>query len=538
MDSLLCGSTPNVSAFLEHSGCLRGSNVLGQTAAHVAVLRPDVLSLLLKAYSDFDVIDFDGFDSYGNSPLVYAAAYGYIESVVLLLKAGANPLKEGHLEFLQWALVWENWDMATASFAFFRTAGLFSDAFLQSELHYLMIEMIQRPWWWSQVYGTGLLEKMLNLGVDKHMLFEDGSTLLHCAPDSKWIDALFNAGFQRIDQSNIKGETALMTLVPCQSHMARNILARGCNVNHRDNRGETALQKAFTSGIFYWVPISHTKGTKSLESSSLKILSRDFAVIAELLHERADIWIYDNCRCPCAPHGCSPLRRLLRQNGLSMGYIWILEFLLMLDEIQGRAIAQREVLGLKRVREFNLADMTHVCGNIESTGAHEPMGDAEVDEIIDEEEEFVANLDKKMQETSSHENESIEESWLRLIADFWTPDSPVRRQKFWTSWDPATISADEEFEMTSSTLMRSYGTRGQDLSDFEEVTDKFWTLEQFTIGDYVPQSSVYSTWVEWVYQNPDKYDYPRPVDRNWYEKRKYWATRQAEFLEELSQSTK
>jgi ankyrin repeat protein len=51
--------------------------------------------------------DFDARDIQGNSPLVYAAAYGCLESGMLLLKAGANPLKDQHLEFLRHAMQWD-----------------------------------------------------------------------------------------------------------------------------------------------------------------------------------------------------------------------------------------------------------------------------------------------------------------------------------------------------------------------------------------------------------------------------------------------
>jgi ankyrin repeat protein len=89
MDTILSGYVAEVSELLQNSRSLQGSNCLGQTAAHVAVLRPKILSMLLDLSPVFDARDIDG-----NSPLVYAAAYGCLESVVLLLRAGANPLND------------------------------------------------------------------------------------------------------------------------------------------------------------------------------------------------------------------------------------------------------------------------------------------------------------------------------------------------------------------------------------------------------------------------------------------------------------
>jgi hypothetical protein len=125
-----------------------------------------------------------------------------------------------------------------------------------------------------------------------------------------------------------------------------------------------------------------------------------------------------------------------------------MEFLLMLIDIQGRKIAQKALLDINRVHEFELADMTHICCNRKYNCAHEPMDDTEVDEIIDEEEK-----------------------------------------------------------------------------------DQYWSLAEATAGHAMPTASIYPAW---VYKNPDKYDYPFPVDRDWYERRKHWATRQAEVLEGLS----
>jgi ankyrin repeat protein len=539
MDSILCGSIPEISKLLEHPFSLQGRNSLGQTAAHVAVLRPDVLSMLLQNFSTLDVAKIDEKDSYGNSPLTYAAAYGQTDSVIHLLKAGADPLMDGHLEFLQWAFFWDHWDVATEAFALFRATARFSEAYLQSELHHMMAG---KAWyhghWWGPVYrgrSAEFLGKLFNLGLDKHMLFEDGNTLLHLAYDPMWMDCLFNAAFSQIDHCNNEGETALMTFVQYRSRLVRQILRRGCNANHRNIRGETALSKACAEGFLFWVPYSIHKTT--LDSSVLEHISTHLAVIANLLQHGADPSIHDNCRCPCAPDGCSPLRRLLRSHGQTIGYIWIIECLLMLIEIQGRTIAENTFLEINRLHEFQLADMTHVCCNRKYSIADEPMDEAEVDEIIEEEKEFGAILDEKMRDiSSSADNKSIEESWLSILFDFRIPDEPLKSKKYWMSWGSGVEYYYEIFPemvpLTSSTLI-SHDNMKPGIARADEETDKYWTLREVTDGHAMPQSSIYSAWVEWVYQNPDKYDYPLPVDRDWYEKRKYWATRQAQVLEGL-----
>ncbi|KAJ5391643.1 hypothetical protein N7509_007133 [Penicillium cosmopolitanum] len=541
MDSILCGTKPEILNLLEHPQCLQGKNCLGQTAIHVAILRPDVLSTLLQTYSKFDVADINEADFCGNSPLDYAAAYGYTDSVIQLLRAGADPLKDGHLRFLHWALFWDHWDVAKKVFAFFRTTAHFSSAFLKIELHHLMERVpghSDMSRWWRRAYwgrSPEFLERMFSLGVDRNILFENGNTLLHYAKDSKWIDCVFNAGFQQIDHRNNEGETALMDLIPDGSELVGHPLTQGCSVNHQNNRGETALQKAFAKEEFHRVPTSVGGTTATLKSFYHESMSNDLATIAKLLHHGAATSIHDKCRCPCAPDGCPPVRQLLRLHGQSIAYIWIMECLLMLIDIQGQPVAQKALFEIKRVHEFEVADMSHVCCNREPSRPNEPLDDAEIDEIIDEEKEFVELLEKKMKDpATSPDKNSIEESWLTLLPHFRTPDKPFRREEYWRSCDPYSMYLSEQVPLTSDTLLSHGITRMLNITRAEEEKDQYWTLVEATDGHAMPPSSIYPAWVEWVYKNPDKYDYPFPVDRNWYERRKYWATRQAEVLEGLS----
>lgn len=539
MDSVLSGSKTEISKLLEHPDCFKAKNDLGQTVFHLAVLRPDVLSLLIKAYSDFGVPDFNVTDSWGNSPLHYAAAYGCTESLIALLKAGADPLEDGHLQFILPALFWNHWDVAVEALAFLRATSRTFEAFMQTELRYLMTELLDGSITirLRELYrgrSSELLETIFSLGVDKHMLFEDGKTLLHYAPDPEWIDHLFDSGLQNFDHSDSEGDTALMTFIPDRTGRVGKILARGCNVNHRNKRGETALQMACANGYINWFHGQTYRDEVTIDPAVLGLISMDLAVIAELLQQGADTSIRDNCRCPCAPDGCSAFLRMLRPHGYHMtGYIWILECLLMLNEIQGQTVAQNMLYEINRLREFESADMTHVCCRSGQT-AHKPMDDAEVDEIIDEESEFVTNLERTMRNTSlNSNNESLEEGWLSLIGDFSIPQQTFKHEKFWQSWDPTTGSS-AETTLFSANLISPYNTTSLNKVRIEEEEDKYWFLVDHMDGGLIAPDLIYSMWVEWVYQNPDKYHYPLPVDKNWYEKRKYWATRQAEVLEGLS----
>lgn len=71
---------------------------------------------------------------------------------------------------------------------------------------------------------------------------------------------------------------------------------------------------------------------------------------------------------PCSPGGCPPFLQLPRDqtschfpNTESFAYLWVLEWLLMLQDPRRIADAYRALQYFKRVKEFDLSGMTHVC---------------------------------------------------------------------------------------------------------------------------------------------------------------------------------
>lgn len=53
---------------------------------------------------------------------------------MLLLRAGTSPLKDQHLDFLYYAMEWDQWDVMTEAIRLLRAHKDFSQAFLQNEL--------------------------------------------------------------------------------------------------------------------------------------------------------------------------------------------------------------------------------------------------------------------------------------------------------------------------------------------------------------------------------------------------------------------
>lgn len=236
MDAVLSGSVAAVTKDLQRPQSLDDRNTFGQSAVHFAVLRPNVLRLLLGVCSDLDVQDHAG-----RSPLVYAAAYGCTESTILLLQTGADPKSVDesgarHLTFLAYAMSWRQWDVATRALDFFRASRSFSSDFLTSELDYLIDLYFQYSW----RHGPEDMKILFDLGANPHFIFDKGDTLLHRIESDAEAEALFQAGYNSIDRPNNEGQTALCSLIYRNAACYKKVIARGANtklqnigINHR-----------------------------------------------------------------------------------------------------------------------------------------------------------------------------------------------------------------------------------------------------------------------------------------------------------------
>lgn len=105
--------------------------------------------------------------------------------------------------------------------------------------------------------------------------------------------------------------------------------------------------------------------------------------------------------------------------------------------------------------------------------------------------------------SSSADKKSIEESWLRLILDLRTPDKPFKHERYWISYGSGT--GDDDYGrvlLTSSTLISGF-TKSLGIARADEEKDRYWFLSEATDGHGIPQSSIYSAWVEGVYENQE-----------------------------------
>jgi hypothetical protein len=114
---------------------------------------------------------------------------------------------------------------------------------------------------------------------------------------------------------------------------------------------------------------------------------------------------------------------------------------------RGEASAQKALLGLIRVSEFEKAGMTHLCCQRRANSPG-PVAEDEVDEILDEERYLVSQLNDTMQHISQINGDcEIEESWLKLLVNFYKPQNELQHMKWtWATWKGGSSSRSNQLD--------------------------------------------------------------------------------------------
>ncbi|KAJ5511188.1 hypothetical protein N7453_003291 [Penicillium expansum] len=475
----------------------------------------------------------------GKTPLEYAAAYGSTESILILLKSGAHPVRGQHIPFLRTACHMGQWELLSEAVAFFRNKRTFSESFLQRQLKDLMLTAMQN---WDR--RSDIFHIFLGLGVDTRIVSREGDTLLHFARSAAHLDALFPTASGYINDTNKHGRTALMTSIGRRPlEVSKAIVQKGCNINHQDTMGLSALHIASE-----FIARSARTMSYSSKHKSIRSISSIFAVIAILIAEDAEPFSRDKCRCACSDGGCSPIILMLDRipsihklnYHQSSGYLWVFEWLLTLSDLRGEAIARKALLDLIRFKEFQKAELTHVCisdhkPNFRGYFDGDEIGDIldeenEIDEILDEEKEIIWQLEETMEKWKQKiDYIPIEEAWLDMLNEFCPVNyNPPTINPWWTSSAGGLLYETEEPALPSF-MIRAPNPTGSSFY-IDEISDVYWSRQDYSFNPPIAPPRQYIDWVEDFYKNRASYDYPIEINHKWYEKRKYWANRQFEVL--------
>ncbi|KXH41656.1 hypothetical protein CNYM01_09833 [Colletotrichum nymphaeae SA-01] len=416
-EAILLESTQTVDKWISKSK-KDEKNSLGQTPLHLAVSDPQRLKTLIDSGHDVNMTDIHGI-----TPLMYAAAVNQDESVTLLIEAGAcinAGDKEYGRTFLHYAAVRGHWKLI---FRFLVRLEGFADnwivegwaesAVLLYHVEYPNLGNLEM----REVFLGQLLMKCrtANLTFDDMTSGIKDNCLLHYNTRITDFEALLDQGFRLFNHMNSKGQTPLMVAAELgEPDLVRKLVEVGADVNLKDLHHRTALHFALgrlekSRGYGFWIAME-----------TLRIL----------LAGGANVFTTDGYRCPCSSFGRLSVADLLNSSRHWWQGTWekppiaAMELLCLTVEYRGAEEGKDLLLSFIRWEKHEELGMSHLCfqrhpadGLYGSVASSRPlcMQDEEVDDILDEESEFLAILESEMEESSAKDFEHLLKDWLRQM---------------------------------------------------------------------------------------------------------------------------
>jgi hypothetical protein len=391
-------------------------NFLGQTPLHLASVNQEISRLLLDAGHRIDTTD-----KHGITPLMYAAGMGNSQVAQMLILQGADTTRSDarwNRNFIAYASVRGHWSLIFESLDTIRTC------YTQRSFHYFvnhaLMELIVDNTWIDDLRRAEYFEKLVNLCEDVNLTFENSNTgtnrnnLLHYVRNQKEAQALIHRGFSGFNQPNSDGKLAMNSLVQCPNvELTRYCLENGSYVNHVDLNGRTVIFHLISQlGNYSWL-IWDTV-------DSIKLC----------LARGADVFLSDNCDCPCVldGNGCHTSSAFdlgfnINRYGSPPGFMWALEWISIVEDFLGLEASKTMLLSFLRRTQAGMIDITHFCchrgkGVCERDyGLCRPriLSNEDIREILDEEEEFLEILEEDMQSWEHQSLDIIRSQWMVLL---------------------------------------------------------------------------------------------------------------------------
>ncbi|EEU38264.1 uncharacterized protein NECHADRAFT_77057 [Fusarium vanettenii 77-13-4] len=404
-DAILFGKSEDVQHWSTRSK-KNERNFWGQTPLHLAVTRPQHLQVIVDAEHDLD-----SFDQKEATPLMYAAAYDEIDAARILIRAGADPFVRKHtggIGFASLLIERAHWDFMMDIFRFLDDEAMQTTAEMLAEelvfLHFVCSFGLDMGNYLPQLLSRcKSLDSPLELPLAAtYWQVVKGRTLLHYARSAKEVDALLGLGFTMINQVDQEGQHALMSVItraslPSLAPLVQRLLDAGADINLQDRRGQTACHVLMQRLSNIWDQIFYG-GIDCLHT---------------LVTRGADSLISDNCRCSCSVLGCLPIAPE-RENEVSRSeaetrVILLTECIILILEICGTETAKQTLLAIIRQIEHKKLGMTHTC--CRRTPCYDEdsdlMPEDDIDDILEEESEFIRLLDEKMEHESKRDINSL-----------------------------------------------------------------------------------------------------------------------------------
>ncbi|KAF4627422.1 hypothetical protein G7Y89_g10729 [Cudoniella acicularis] len=391
-EAVLIGSQEEVKTCIEHYPFCDEKNALGQSALHLAVLRPHHLGLLISSGANIDAQDCNG-----RTPLMYSAIIGSSESAIMLLKGGANIWLKDTLyckqDFIHYAIFGNHWPFFMKVLDFIRQSRSFRSDEIQRLLDTTIILWAGTS---SDYRESKHFKTLLEWGANPEVRFRDRRgwrdesdlTLLHVIKNVSEFDALVTRGFTSFNDPSSSGAHPLIFLADSgDANLVEKCISYGSNVDHQDHMGKTALH-AIAEQIWEPYKYSGQEACCSYGYNNNHISMIDCERV--LLSGTADPLLSDCCRCACSREGCIPGHILLKLRFYNMApssilfsvriFIRTLEHLRTVQLNQDIGVALQVLLDMIRVAEFENLELTHTC----------------LDEIRDEEREIIQELEDRL----------------------------------------------------------------------------------------------------------------------------------------------
>ncbi|KAH7007456.1 hypothetical protein EDB80DRAFT_457730 [Ilyonectria destructans] len=386
-------------------------NALGQTPLHLAISNPQYLRILIHAGYELDARD-----NYGITPLMYAAATDKEEAVMALVDAGSDLSArdtQWKRTFVCYAALRQHWKLilnvlnsiedhagkrAAESWAEFATIlflAVYPDLLGSSGVS--LDQLLAK---------CGTVNRIYNASED-----QKNNCLLHDIRSPTDFEALLSNGFKLVNHVNSAGQhPAMVAANRCNSALVSRLLAYGTDINLKDIFHKTSL-----CYVLQKLQTSFPGHSLSIAMDTLRVL----------LTNDADVLSRDNCRCPCSPQGCLPSAMLNHYTYQVFGYtrvpLWSLEWLSLVSEHRGDNEAKTILQSFIRRAKHAEMGMTHVCCQREQGYAFQrifqkkPIPDDDIDDIIDEESEFIDILESEMNQSSKKEYNALLDDWIVQI---------------------------------------------------------------------------------------------------------------------------
>jgi len=253
--------------------------------------------------------------------------------------------------------------------------------------------------WIDDLERATYFEKLVALCEDVNFIFHDVYTgtshnnLLHHVRHENEARALVRHGFRGFNQPDSDGKLATYSIAQHpNAQLVKHCLENRSNVDHVDRDGRTVLSNLIAHlgdfSLLVWDTID-----------SIKLY----------LSAGADIFLPDNCACPCVSdsNGCHTSSMFcfrFDSNTLQSppGFMWAFKWLTIVEEFRGYEAAKQMLLSFIRRTQADMVDITHVCCHrgkgvaSRAYGIHKPtkLANDDVLEILDEEDEFIEILEK------------------------------------------------------------------------------------------------------------------------------------------------